>query len=444
MEASHLATPTQTASVVEIPILPPKKRQADFSPEAIQPSTRTRCNFSPFKGATLRNPFNRTPKATSVQEALEMARNLVIQATNLAENNPTEQTSLLDLVEVFRDYTETGRVNKKNSAILGDQISSLSNASKELRDNKIRRLEKPTQTTQQQHQQQQYEKQQPTTQPISFATAAAAAGSKEQQWITIQKKPQKAKPSLKERQLILVGQGAPTAFNALRLRNAFNEAFTAKGGVQSPVVASVTISSKGNKVLTTTPAFTAKYLLENQIIWQDITTFKTAQPITSWFKVVIHKLPTNHGLEIIKDEIETFNKGLKVVGTPFWLTPESKRGQQSYGSACVAFATEEEALKAIRGKLYILGDSLRAEKLRIVRDAQQCDRCQGFGHEKARCLKLACQLCAEPHSTSQHKCKTCSTKGKACVHTIYKCANCGEPHAANSPSCEILIARARR
>ena len=71
-------TPTQTASMVEIPILPPKKRQADFSLEAIQPSIRTRCNFSPFKGATLRNPFNRTLKATLVQEALEMARNLVI------------------------------------------------------------------------------------------------------------------------------------------------------------------------------------------------------------------------------------------------------------------------------------------------------------------------------------------------------------------------------
>lgn len=348
MEAPHLATPTQTASVVEIPILPQKKRQPDFSPEAIQPSTRTRCNFSPFKGATLRNPFNRTPKATSVQEALEMARNPVIQAANLTENNPTEQTSLLDLVEVFRDYTETGRVNKKNSAILGDQISSLSNASKELRD-KIKRLEKPTQATQQQQQQQQ-----PTTQPISYAAAVAAVRSKEQQWTTIQKKPQKARPSLKERQLVLVSQGAPAAFNALKLRNAFNEAFTAKGGVQSPVVASVTISSKGNKVLTTTPAFTAKYLLENQNIWQDITTFKTAQPITSWFKVVIHKLPINHGLEVIEDEIETFNKGLKVVGTPFWITPESKRGQQSYGSACVAFATEEEALKAIRGKLYIL------------------------------------------------------------------------------------------
>ena len=258
------------------------------------------------------------------------------------------------------------------------------------------------------------------------------------------KAPQKAKPSLKERQLVLVNQGGPAAFDALRLRNAFNQAFTGKGGVQSPVVASVTLSSKGNKVVTTTPAFTANYLLENQSIWKDLVAFKAAQPITSWFKVVIHKLPTNHGLEVIKEEIETFNKGLKVVGNPFWLTPESKRGQQSYGSACVAFATEEEALKAIRGKLYILGESLRAEKLRVINNSKQCSKCQGFGHPEARCARVACQMCSEAHHTSLHKCKSCPTKGKACVHTIFKCVNCSKPHAANSHECDILQARIAR
>lgn len=437
METTEPATPTQTTipSVVEIPILPPNKRQANFSPEI-----RTRSNFSPFRGATLRfSTQSRTPKAISVQEALEIARNLVVQAANLAENNPSQQTSLLDLVEVFRDYTETGRVSKKNAVILGDQISSLSNVSKELRD-KVRRLDKPTST-----QPNQREKSQITalTQPISYATAAAA--NKEQQWTTVQKKtPQKAKPSLKERQLVLVNQGAPTAFDALRLRNAFNQAFTSRGGVQSPVVASVTLSSKGNKVVTTTPAFTAEYLLENQSIWKDLVAFKAAQPITSWFKVVIHKLPTNHSLEVIKEEIETFNKGLKVVGTPFWLTPETKRGQQSYGSACVAFATEEEALKAIRGKLYILGESLRAEKLRVINNSKQCSKCQGFGHLETRCSKIACQICSEAHYTSLHKCKSCPAKGKACVHTIFKCSNCNKPHAANSHDCEILQARTSR
>jgi hypothetical protein len=403
---------------------------------------RTRSNFSPFIGAIPRYPIvGKTPKATSIEEALEIARNLVIQAANLAENNPTRQSSLLDLVEVFRDYTENGRINKKNSAILGDQISSLSNVSKELRE-KIRRLEKPnTQPTQ-------------PTQPTS-SYAAVAANNQEQPWITIQKQneknaqknTEKNKPkkttSLSDRQIVLVSD-TPTAFDALKIRNAFNRAFTTKGGVQSPVVASVTGSAKGNKIITTTPAFTAKYLLENEVIWKDITDFKTAQPITPWFKVVIHKLPTNHSLEVLKEEIEIFNKGLKVVGNPFWLTPEARRESQNFGSACVAFATEEEAQRAIRGKLYILGQSLRAEKLRVINNSKQCSKCQGFGHLETRCQKIACQICSEAHHTSLHKCKSCATKGKPCVHTIFKCVNCSKPHAANSQDCEILQARIAR
>ena len=427
IEIPQPATPTNipiTPSVFEIPILPPNKRRA---------------NFSPFVGSTLRGPFtstqNRTLKASSVQEALKIARNLVVQAANLAENNPTQQTSLLDLVEVFRDYTENGRVNKKNSAILGDQISSLSNVSKELRE-KVRRLDKPTTTAA------------PSTHPVPAKTtsyATVAASNKEQPWTNVQHKKTTPKPktSLSERQLVLVSE-VPAAFDALKLRNAFNHAFTTKGGVQSPVVASITPSAKGNKVVTTTPAFTAKYLLENQNIWKDITTYKVAQPISPWYKVVIHKLPTNHSLEVLKEEIETFNKGLKIVGSPFWLTPEARRENQNFGSACVAFATEEEAQRAIRGKLYILGQSLRAEKLRVINNSKQCLKCQGFGHLEARCTKIACQICSEAHHTSLHKCKSCPAKGKACVHTIFKCVNCSKPHAANSPSCDILIARTTR
>ena len=51
--------------------------------------TRTRSNLSPFVGVIPRYYIGKTPKASSIEEALEIARNLVIQAANLAENNPT-------------------------------------------------------------------------------------------------------------------------------------------------------------------------------------------------------------------------------------------------------------------------------------------------------------------------------------------------------------------
>ena len=53
-------------------------------------------------------------------------------------------------------------------------------------------------------------------------------------------------------------------------------------------------------------------------------------------------------MDLIKDEIRTFNKGLNPVGTPYWLTPANKRPHQLAGSVVVAFATLEEANKAIR------------------------------------------------------------------------------------------------
>ena len=114
---SRTMEPSQEEMEISTPC-PPRENPT----EPLRPThTRTRSNFSPFIRTIPRYLIvGKTLKATSVEEALEIARNLVIQAANLAENNPTQQTSLLDLVEVFRDYTKTSRVNKKNSAILGD------------------------------------------------------------------------------------------------------------------------------------------------------------------------------------------------------------------------------------------------------------------------------------------------------------------------------------
>ncbi len=148
-------------------------------------------------------------------------------------------------------------------------------------------------------------------------------------------------------------------------------------------------STKGNLVVTTTTRFTAQYLLENQNVWQEVTRFEEALPIQSWHKVAIHNIPTslatNQDLQVLKEEIPLFNNGLKIVGNPFWLTKEEHRASKATATACIAFATEEEALKAIKQKLYILGLSVKAEKLHSTSPLEQCQKCQQFGHIKARC-----------------------------------------------------------
>jgi hypothetical protein len=55
------------------------------------------------------------PDVQTVKEAIRIARSMVLQASTLAETNQ-EQTKLLDLLEIFRNYTETGRVAREEIA----------------------------------------------------------------------------------------------------------------------------------------------------------------------------------------------------------------------------------------------------------------------------------------------------------------------------------------
>jgi hypothetical protein len=398
-------------------------------------------------------PIHPATSGLTEEQCLLKARDLVVQASTLATSTK-RKTQLLDLLEVFRDFTESGRVNKHGLSILASQVSSLETVSRSL-GSKVRELHKPSPATTIPANPA-LTLQQPaiaaTTAKPTYATTAAKGQPANTDWQQVTRKSAAPPPknALNIRQLVLIQESqvlSPenrAAFDPLALRNAFNLAFANKG-VNGPVVASVTSSKRENIVLTTTPAFTAKYLLEKVDIWQHITRFKEALPIQPWFKVAIHNVPTsfhtNESLSILKEEIPTFNKGLEIVGNPYWLTREEKRRDQRTGSVCIAFATEQQAQKAIRNRLYLLGISVRVEKLLSTPASTQCHNCQRYGHTEARCSgNIACKLCAEPHHTRLHKCNTCNAKGKACVHTVPVCSNCKGAHTADSKLCDTYQA----
>jgi hypothetical protein len=86
-----------------------------------------------------------------------------------------------------------------------------------------------------------------------------------------------------------------------------------------------------------------------------------------WSKVVLYSIliedfDTPEGMDLVLDEIKTFNKGLNSIGTPYWLTSAEKRQNQIAGSIVVSFTTEQEATRAIRKRVYIGGISTRVEK----------------------------------------------------------------------------------
>jgi hypothetical protein len=377
---------------------------------------------------------------------------LIVQAYTI-EKSRDEQSKLLDLLEVFRDFTEKGKIETASS-IITTQIANLEAATRQI-ETKARALAK--ETTLPALPNQPNPANNPSTFPSYAATAAAAANGSNatpqnatpQEWTLVGSKPKPktpAKPQASNR-LILVKSptGTDTNFSSLATRNAFNNAFSEKG-IKGPVVASVTKSRGQNLVVTTTGAFSAKFLLEKQPIWEHLVAFKLAQLDEPWHKVVLHGVPTAdfntlEGMALVVEEIKTFNKGLTPIGTPYWLTPAEKRSDQRAGSVAVAFATEEEASRAIRQRLYVGGISVRVEKYWPAAPTTQCKNCQGFGHLDNHCWKgPRCQLCGEGHSTHQYHCNTCHTKGKWCIHLAPKCANCREAHTANTKACEVFLA----
>jgi len=225
------------------------------------------------------------------------------------------------------------------------------------------------------------------------------------------------------------------------LRNRVNKAI---GG---PAVASIrwTLNKdKPNLILTLTHEYPADRVLASFNKWQSILTADSAVINTNWHKVLIHGAPTSvfnteGGMDLIVDEIKTFNQGLEPVGVPYWLTSKERRQNQRAGTVVVAFKTEKEANTVVRHGISIAGLRLRAEKMLRTPRTSQCSRCLGFGHRDIKCRKaFKCRLCAEEHSSKQHKCGACEST-ELCQHIKAKCLNCNGEHTADSKDCKTYL-----
>ena len=65
----------------------------------------------------------------TAKEAIKEALKLIILASSL-EQNIANKRDLLNLLEVFRDFTKQGRVKKSSANYLATQVSKLSKASR--------------------------------------------------------------------------------------------------------------------------------------------------------------------------------------------------------------------------------------------------------------------------------------------------------------------------
>ena len=70
----------------------------------------------------------------------------------------------------------------------------------------------------------------------------------------------------------------------------------------------------------------------------------------------------NDGLSLLKEEIETFNPGLKLLKKPIQLSSQDKRQVNRHASILIAVENAKQAQLATEKKLYIAKNWLIAEK----------------------------------------------------------------------------------
>jgi hypothetical protein len=396
-----------------------------------------------------------TPDLASAK--ILQARDLLIEAYS-ATKSREKQSQILDLIEIFREYTESGKLQKVTNQ-LASQVNNLEYATRKIEaktkavsttnSTNISILKNPSNQTNSTNSTTTSTTPANSTAnspsgPTFASIALAGANSTPGNWTTIKKAPKKTKV---QNRLILIRE-SETPFSALALRNAINKAFLDKS-IKGPVVSSITTTSnKKNLVVTSTSSFTSDFLIEKRAIWEHLIIFKSMIKDEPWYKVVLHGIPTldfntPYGMELVLDELKTFNSNLnlKPISTPYWLSSAENRAIKRGGSVVVSFATEAEAERYIRNRVWIAGISIRAEKLLTTSRSTQCTNCQGFGYLAKFCRKGAkYSLCSEPHATQQYHCSVCKQNGQKYSHLAPKCTNCKNNHTSTSKEYEIYKA----
>ena len=191
------------------------------------------------------------------------------------------------------------------------------------------------------------------------------------------------------------------------------------------------------------PDFTADFLIQKKAVWRELVD-KIARKVEKdihWNRVVIHGVPiqpfsTDEGLNMLQNEIKTFNSQLKLMKKPVWLCSKENRQVKMHAFIVIAVENASQAEYALHKKLCIAGLWLKTDKYENSTEKSQCQNCQRWGHLTKLCKSSAIyQICAEPHATYLHKCNICKTTAKECPHAILKCANCKENHKADSNLC---------
>ena len=176
------------------------------------------------------------------------ARQLLIEAASLLEKNENEQTRVLNLLEVFRDYVKKKTI-PTTAKILATQVANLEATAKKI----ATQAKKPLFS----------EVLRQTKAPNANATANGRPNST-QDWVVVSKKNGKPTTALNKAKtlgpiqlvLALTSLSQDTPINLIAIRDKINDNYKAQGAKDLTAM-SVKRSTKGNLMITLT-SLTAK------------------------------------------------------------------------------------------------------------------------------------------------------------------------------------------
>ncbi|SLM39078.1 hypothetical protein LPUS_09506 [Lasallia pustulata] len=200
----------------------------------------------------------------------------------------------------------------------------------------------------------------------TWAQKAAVTGLEDTAWIKVTAKAAKPNPKVtaesvyRGRQLLLTPKTAVTSINSIAYRNTINNALK-QAKINNVLVSTVAVSRTGASiVVTTAEGNTAEDLLKHKALWEPELDLAQIKKNNKWHKILLHGLltavfNTRDGLEMLQEEVELFNKGIKLVTKPVWLSTAENRQNKMHASAIISVATQEEAQNALRTRVVVAG-----------------------------------------------------------------------------------------
>jgi hypothetical protein len=390
----------------------PSKRPVGFEfqagPSSLKKATAT------FKAA------KDLEEARQAEDKVLEARQSLVEAANLLKSKPKEQSRILELIEIIRNFTEKKELPKAAS-IISTQTNALEKAIRKLDEtvavvttahavtleNTICKWNDAIishSNSQESQRISQAERQINTgSNPVTSSNSSPQISGQSQSpsfaevarkhlpkpksletstnsWSSIGKNGKVITTTPKPVRLVLEAEDKDKPIKPIQLREIVNK--TAKDlGFKGLFALSTTKSGTGNLIVQLSGREARNFAYQSIEALRKAIGFRKVLDDDSCYKVVIHGVSTEdfdveNGLAAVREELETYNLGLKLISDPIWLTNQIKRREVQGASVLVSFQTEEEAKRAIRHRLFIGGVSLRAElakdKPKVVPQGGQC------------------------------------------------------------------------